>query len=158
MPEDEDPKDRESEADERGEGREDDGRKARFRGVLGDLLDSGQAFRRGGDLVAGVAQGTQEAISTVAQGTKEEIVRIISGEVRGFLDKLEAADLVQEIVAGLVIDVNAQIRFSRDAAGGLKPEITGDPKILTRDDADAARDEDSRGKPDAPADTGPDAG
>ncbi|MFV8752418.1 hypothetical protein ACNOYE_17875 [Nannocystaceae bacterium ST9] len=81
--------------------------------LLGNLLgDSGAAIRRGQGLVSGVAQGT-----------KEELVRMISAEVRGFLDKMDAADLVQEIVSGLVIEMKTEIRFRRAEDGKLEPQI-----------------------------------
>lgn len=85
---------------------------------LGDSLisslwgDSSAAFKRGQGLVTGVAQGT-----------KEELVRMISAEVRGFLDKMDAADLVQEIVSGLVIEMKTEIRFRRSEDGRLEPEV-----------------------------------
>jgi hypothetical protein len=92
---------------------------------LGDALianlwgDSSAAFKRGQGLVTGVAQGT-----------KEELVRMISHEVRGFLDKMDAADLVQEIVSGLVIEMKTEIRFRRDESGRLEPDVrTSDTKV-----------------------------
>ena len=39
---------------------------------------------------------------------EEELVRIFSQEVRGFLDKMDAADLVQQIVSGLVIEMKTE--------------------------------------------------
>ena len=55
---------------------------ARRRGLGGllNMLDSGA--RRGQDLVA-----------EAARGSKEEFVRVISSEVRGFLDKMDVVDL-----------------------------------------------------------------
>ncbi|PRP95482.1 hypothetical protein ENSA5_38330 [Enhygromyxa salina] len=92
---------------------------------LGDSLissiwgDSSAAFKRGQGLVTGVAQGT-----------KEELVRMISHEVRGFLDKMDAADLMQEIVSGLVIEMKTEIRFRRDDSGRIEPEVrTSDTKV-----------------------------
>ncbi|MFO7567330.1 MAG: hypothetical protein R6X02_32095 [Enhygromyxa sp.] len=92
---------------------------------LGDSLissiwgDSSAAFKRGQGLVTGVAQGT-----------KEELVRLISAEVRGFLDKMDAADLVQEIVSGLVIEMKTEIRFRRSEDGRVEPEIrTSEAKL-----------------------------
>ena len=85
---------------------------------LGDSLissiwgDSSAAIKRGQGVVAGVAQGT-----------KEELVRMVSQEVRGFLDKMDAADLVQEIVSGLVIEMKTEIRFKRDESGRVEPDI-----------------------------------
>jgi len=85
---------------------------------LGDSLissiwgDSSAAFKRGQGLVTGVAHGT-----------KEELVRMISAEVRGFLDKMDAADLVQEIVSGLVIEMKTEIRFRRDDSGRIEPDV-----------------------------------
>lgn len=97
---------------------------------LGDSLissiwgDSSAAFKRGQGLVTGVAQGT-----------KEELVRMISAEVRGFLDKMDAADLVQEIVSGLVIEMKTEIRFRRSEDGRLEPDIrTSEAKLGHEDD------------------------
>lgn len=99
---------------------------------LGDSLigsiwgDSSAAFKRGQGLVTGVAQGT-----------KDELVRMISHEVRGFLDKMDAADLVQQIVSGLVIEMKTEIRFRRDDSGRLEPEIrTSDTKVEHRGEPD----------------------
>ncbi|KIG16192.1 hypothetical protein DB30_04804 [Enhygromyxa salina] len=106
-----------SEKADKGEEREDHERDRSFR-RLGDSLissiwgDSSAAIKRGQGLVTGVAQGT-----------KEELVRMISQEVRGFLDKMDAADLVQEIVSGLVIEMKTEIRFRRDESGRLEPDI-----------------------------------
>lgn len=99
---------------------------------LGDQLfsnligESGAAFKRGQGLVTGVAQGT-----------KEELVRIFSQEVRGFLDKMDAADLVQEIVSGLVIEMKTEIRFTRAEDGRVEPQIeTGETKVRHEDAPD----------------------
>jgi hypothetical protein len=91
---------------------------ARFKRMLSDLLDSGAALRR----------GSQEIVTGVAVGTKEELVRMATGEIRGFLEKLDVADIVQDIVAGLVIEVKAEIKFSRDPSTG---KITS--KVTTQD-------------------------
>ncbi len=85
----------------------------RFGEQLTGLLDPEAAFRRGSGLVTGVTQAT-----------KEEFVRIVSAEMRNFLDGMDAADLLQQAIAGLVIDVNMQVKFSRDADGATKPEVT----------------------------------
>lgn len=93
---------------------------------LTGLLDPEAAFRRGSGLVAGVTQAT-----------KEELVRVISAEVKNFLDKMDAADLLQQVIAGLVIDVNMQVRFSREGDGPAQPEITRqDAKIRRQSSED----------------------
>lgn len=86
---------------------------ARRRGLgsLLGLLDSGA--RRGQDLV-----------TEVAKGSKEELVRVISAEVRGFLDKMDIVDLAQEIVSGLKVEAHVEIKFSRDKDGRVQPEVT----------------------------------
>ncbi len=115
------------EARDDGEAR--DERERSFR-RLGDSLissiwgDSSAAIKRGQGLVTGVAQGT-----------KEELVRMISAEVRGFLDKMDAADLVQEIVSGLVIEMKTEIRFRRSEDGRLEPEVrTSEAKLGHEDE------------------------
>lgn len=96
---------------------------------LGDQLLSNligeptAAFKRGQDL-----------FTEVAQGTKEELVRIFSQEVRGFLDKMDAADLVQEIVSGLVIEMKTEIRFRRSEDGRVEPDIQTSETAVRHED------------------------
>lgn len=110
-------------ADEAKEGEE---RAKAFRRFGDNLLtnligDSSAAFRRGQGLVTGVAQGT-----------KEELVRMISAEVRGFLDKMDAVELVQSVVSGLVIEMKTEIRFKRAADGKLEAQVDGgETKVRT---------------------------
>jgi hypothetical protein len=77
--------------------------------LFGELLDPESRLRRGQELMV---------------GTKEELVRIVSSEVRNFLDKMDAVDLLQRVVAGLTVDVNLQVRFSRAADKRLEAEVT----------------------------------
>lgn len=53
-------------------------------------------------------------VSEIAQGTKTEIVRMLSSELRSFLDGMDTVELLQQVIAGLVIDVHTQVRFSLD--------------------------------------------
>ena len=80
--------------------------------LLAGLSESGDVLRKGQDLVA-----------EVASGTRDEVARLVSAEVRRFLDGIDAQDLVREILEGLVVEVNAEVRFrkSGDAeASGTK--------------------------------------
>ncbi|PCC69810.1 hypothetical protein SAMN02745121_04236 [Nannocystis exedens] len=79
---------------------------------LAGLLDPDGAIGKGKEIVTGVTQAT-----------KNEVVRMISAEVRQFLDGMDTVDLMQRVIAGLVIDVKAEIRFSIDPEGQLKPAI-----------------------------------
>lgn len=89
---------------------------------LTGLLDPESAFRRGQGIVTGVTQAT-----------KEELMRIVSSEMRSFLDKMDAADLLQQVIAGLTVDVSMQIKFSRAEDGMAQPRITrNETKIGTR--------------------------
>lgn len=104
---------------------------------LTGLLDPEAAFRRGSGLVTGITQTT-----------KEELVRIISGEVKNFLDKMDAADLLQQVIAGLQIDVNMQVRFSRQADGAVQPEVTRqDAKVRLQGEDRAGRGDPAEGRP-----------
>lgn len=124
------------EADESREERDAGDRDRRYR-RLGDSLigslfgDSTAAFKRGQGLVTGVAQGT-----------KEELVRIFSHEVRGFLDKMDAVDLVQQIVSGLVIEMKTEIRFRRDEDGRLDPDVRTTETKVAHDKPSAEKDKD----------------
>lgn len=88
-----------------------------FRRKLSDsltgLLDPDGALGKGKDFVTGVSAAT-----------KTEVVRMVSAEVRNFLDGMDTVDLMQRVIAGLVIDVKAEIRFSIDPNGQLKSAIT----------------------------------
>lgn len=79
---------------------------------LAGLLDPEGAIGKGKELVTGVTQAT-----------KNEVVRMVSAEVRQFLDGMDAVELLQRVVAGLVIDVKAEIRFSIDPEGALKSTV-----------------------------------
>ena len=93
---------------------------------LSGLLDPEAALRRGQGIVTGVTQAT-----------KDEMMRIISGEVRSFLDGMDIADLAQQVISGLVVDVNMQVRFSRSDDGLAQPTVTrNETKIRTRREAD----------------------
>lgn len=97
-----------------------------FRQRLSGLLDPDGAFGKSRDYVA-----------DLASGTKSEVVRMVSREVRTFLDQMDTVDLMQQVIAGLVIDVNAQIRFSFEDDEGkreLKSHITHkETKIRSRE-------------------------
>jgi hypothetical protein len=124
------------------EPRERGSRFARLGEQLTGLLDPEAAFRRGSGLVTGVTQAT-----------KEELVRIVSAEMKNFLDKMDAADLLQQVIAGLVIDVTMQVRFSREGDGPAQPEITrNEAKIRRQGDEDPkARSAEPEAEPDAQA-------
>lgn len=88
-----------------------------FRRKLSDsltgLLDPDGALGKGKDFVTGVSQAT-----------KTEVVRMVSAEVRNFLDGMDTVDLLQRVISGLVIDVKTEIRFSIDPQGQLRPTMT----------------------------------
>ena len=102
------------ESDPRDDGaRGDRNRFQRLGEQLSGLLDPEAAIRRGAGLVTGVSQAT-----------KEELMRIVGAEVRGFLDKMDIADLAQQIIAGLTVDVHMTVKFSMDEDGKAQPQIT----------------------------------
>lgn len=103
---------------------------------LTGLLDPEAAFRRGSGLVTGITQTT-----------KDELVRIFSAEVKNFLDKMDAADLLQQVIAGLQIDVSMQVRFSRQADGAVQPEITRQDTKVRHGDERGGRSEPAEGRP-----------
>ena len=82
--------------------------------------------------------------------TKEEALRIVTSEIRGFLDKLDVADLTQQMLEGLVVDIHTKIKFERSGDGTLRPEVgESDTTISLRDsemaggESDPSSDEDS---------------
>lgn len=112
--------------DEDRDDREDRNRFKRLGDQLSGLLDPEAALRRGQGLVSGVTSTT-----------KNEITRIVGAEVRNFLDKMDIADLAQQIVAGLQVDVQMTVKFSRDENGRTQPEITkSEANVKTSEDED----------------------
>lgn len=111
------------------EPRGDRNRFARLGEQLTGLLDPESAFRKGQGLVTGVTNAT-----------KEELMRIVGSEVRNFLDKMDIADLAQQIVAGLQVDVNMTVKFSRDADGKAQPTITKSDASIRTDGGDEEED------------------
>lgn len=110
---------------------------------LGVLLDPEAALRRGHGLVSGVTSTT-----------KNEITRIVGAEVRNFLDKMDIADLAQQIIAGLQVDVNMTVRFTRDENGRtkvksakLKTESTGDDSSSNESKQESAESQPSERQP-----------
>lgn len=66
-------------------------------------------------------------------------MRIATSELRSFLDKMDAVDLLQQVIAGLVVDVHMQVRFSRGADGTTQPKITKQSsEISVREDEEGA--------------------
>lgn len=100
---------------------------------LTGLLDPEGALGKGRDYVAGFAQGT-----------KSEVVRMVASEVRSFLDTMDSVEMLQRVIAGLVVEVKAEIRFSVDKEGKLQP-------TLTRREAQVSGGEDAGPRPRASA-------
>jgi len=126
------------------ESRKDRNRFGRIGDQLSGLLDPEAALRRGHGLVTGVTSTT-----------KNEITRIVGAEVRNFLDKMDIADLAQQIIAGLQVDVQMSVKFSRDDEGRTQPEITkseASVKTAADDEDEGAESEDET--PSADADEG----
>lgn len=85
---------------------------------LTGLLDPESAFRRGQGIVTGVSRAT-----------KDELMRIFGAEVRSFLDKMDIADLAQQIISGLEVDVRMQVKFSRSEEGKPKASVRKSTKV-----------------------------
>ncbi len=104
-----------------------------FRRKLGEglagLLDPDGALGKGKEIVSGVTQAT-----------KNEVVRMVSAEVRQFLDGMDTVDLLQRVIAGLVIDVKAEIRFSIDPEGQLKSTVRTKESFKAKEPAGKAGD------------------
>ena len=94
---------------------------------LTGLLDPEGALGKGRDYVAGFAQGT-----------KSEVVRIVASEVRAFLDTMDSVEMLQRVIAGLVVEVKAEIRFSVDKEGKLQPALTRREAQVSSEDERAA--------------------
>lgn len=89
--------------------------------ILAGLSESGDVIRRG-----------QGLVSDVAQTTRDEVRRIAAAELRGLVDELDLSELIQDVVAGMVVEVKGEIRF-RKSEEGVVPEIRHQEAKLRRD-------------------------
>ncbi len=76
-------------------------------------------------------EGALGNVAGFAQGTKSELVRIFANEVRSFLDNMDSVEMLQRVIAGLVVDIHTEIRFSLDEDGKLQPTITNRDSTIT---------------------------
>lgn len=66
---------------------------------------------------------------TQAQHTKDEALRVVAIELRRFLDKVDLQEVVRKVLANVVLEVKAEIRFV-PAESGIK--IEGKPKVALK--------------------------
>ncbi len=76
-------------------------------------------------------EGALGNVAGFAQGTKSELARLFANEVRSFLDNMDSVEMLQRVIAGLVVDIHTEIRFSLDDDGNLKPTITNRDSTIT---------------------------
>jgi len=93
-------------------------------------LKTAYATIKGFEVMHALRKG-QDLVSGVTAATKEELMRIATSELRSFLDKMDAVDLLQQVIAGLVVDVHMQVKFSRSADGIAQPKITKQTSQIT---------------------------
>jgi hypothetical protein len=83
----------------------------------------------------GLSDFVRRAVSAgleAASRGKSDIVRVATGEVRSWLDKLDLDTEIVKALSRMVLEVKAEIRFRPTEGGKLSPEATGDVKIKPR--------------------------
>jgi hypothetical protein len=128
---DEDPLESEmpAEGDDRHEGRFDFVRRMAQAG-LGAVFMSEEGVRK----LAGQLKVPKEALGvllTQAEKTKDDIGRIVSEEVRKFLQSDRLRDELLKMVAGMTIEVRAEVKLVPDRVKGEAPSLL--PKVKVTD-------------------------
>jgi hypothetical protein len=60
---------------------------------------------------------------TQAQSTKDELFRVVAGELRGWLDKLDLNRELAKVLTTLSLEVRTEVRFVPNDEALVKPEI-----------------------------------
>lgn len=103
-------------------------------------------------------EGALGNVAGFAQGTKSELARLFANEVRSFLDNMDSVEMLQRVIAGLVVDIHTEIRFSLDDDGNLKPTITNRDSTVTGPAAAEAAQPQPANEPNAQASASSEAG
>ena len=105
--------------DENGEAEPGLGRKL-LRTGLGALLVSESVVREV------VKELPAEAANRLVQGTKDtknEVLRLAGTEVKNFLEHLDLVGVFSDVLERMDVDVQLKVRFKRNEAGELEPEV-----------------------------------
>jgi hypothetical protein len=63
-----------------------------------------------------------------ASRSKDDLVRVATGEMRHWLDRMDVQSEIAKALTKLVVEVKAEIRFRPKEGGGLEPEISSEVK------------------------------
>jgi hypothetical protein len=71
-----------------------------------------------------------------AQATKKELYRIVAGELREWLERVDLERVLLRLLTSLTFEITTQVRLVPNAEGLVKPEIKPRVKVRRRRDAD----------------------
>ena len=71
-----------------------------------------------------------------AQATKKELYRIIAGELREWLERVDLERVLLRLLTSLTFEITTQVRLVPNEGGLVKPEIKPRVKVRRRRDAD----------------------
>ncbi len=67
--------------------------------------------------------------ATQLESIRGELLRMVSDELRGFLDRVNLGQEIQKALTALSLEVRMEVRFlPNDKGGGVRPAITGSVK------------------------------
>ena len=66
-----------------------------------------------------------------AANSKDEVMRVVAGEVRAFLEKVNLNQEMQKLLTSLSLEIKTEIHFipNDEAVGGIKREVKNDVSI-----------------------------
>jgi len=74
-----------------------------------------------------------------AQATKKELYRIIGGEIREWLERVDLERVMLRILTSVTFEINTQVRLIPNEAGLVKPEIKPRVRVRRRREPDEER-------------------
>ena len=79
----------------------------------------------------GISELVKRAMSAgleAATRSKDDLVRVATGEMLHWLDRMDVQSEIAKALTKLVVEVKAEIRFRPKEGGGIEPEISSEVK------------------------------
>jgi hypothetical protein len=85
-----------------------------------------------------------------AQATKNEVYRILAGELREWLERLDLQQVLLKLLTSLTFEINTQVRLIPSGNGLVKPEIKPRVKVKRRRIEEEEEEEEEAAAPEPP--------
>ena len=97
-----------------------------------DERQAGESAESDGRSDRGLSDRVRRAMAAgleVASRSKDDLVRAATSEIGTWLDRLDVQGELAKVLAKMVVEVKAEIRFRPKEDGTVAPEITSDVQV-----------------------------